>query len=111
MQDEGLDIDIRTTGAITRATVRGDVDMASGDQLRNALLTAGGPAEGSTDLVIDLEQVSFMDSFGLHVLVDVVEQRTGRGEAVRIVALSPQVRRLLEITGLTEVLPLDDLAG
>jgi anti-anti-sigma factor len=44
--------------------------------------------------------VTFVDSVGLSVLITHHLRQLRRGEALRIVAMSQPVRRLLEITGL-----------
>ena len=58
------------------------------------------------NLVLDLEAVSFIDSSGLGVLVSARRQNTGG--SVQIVCTRPATLKLLEITGLGEVLGLTD---
>ena len=79
--------------------VRGEVDLATAPKLQQALadrLSHGPPSI----LRLDLSGVSFMDSTGLHALL--VAQRAARllGGDLVLVAISPQVTRLLEITGI-----------
>ena len=71
--------------------VSGEIDMSSATKLIDAVLKA-------TPASLDLSGVTFIDSSGLHALIRL---RRARAE-LRIVALSPQVRRLLEITNTSE---------
>ena len=52
----------------------------------------------STTTDLDLSEVTFMDSCGLHALVKLRNERT----ELRVVATSSQVRRLLDTMGMTE---------
>lgn len=66
----------------------GEVDLASVEELRNALDCS------QRRLRIDLSGVTFMDLTGLGCLIDVAE----RHESVTLV-VSPRVERLLDLTG------------
>ena len=80
--------------------VSGEVDLATASQLREA--ADGLIARSAGLVVIDLSQVSFLDSSGLSVL-DEMQQRAAAADG-RIALVCPQQRivRLLEITGLTD---------
>lgn len=78
--------------------VSGEVDLASAPELDHAL-TALGNDDGKP-IVIDLDQVTFMDSTGLNVLIKHTQARQdGR---MRVSHGSKQVRRLFEISGVAE---------
>lgn len=76
--------------------VEGEVDLFTAERFRTSLARAG--ASRAPAIVLDLDRVSFMDSAGMHVLLQfsISEQSRGRLSVTRG---SPQVRRLLEITG------------
>jgi anti-sigma B factor antagonist len=81
--------------------LRGEIDAHSATTLASHL----DPLPGSTtDVVIDLSEVAFIDSSGLRVLVE-AHQRA-EAEARRLVLSGPsrQVLRLLEISGLLQYL-------
>jgi anti-sigma B factor antagonist len=59
-------------------------------------------------VVIDLRQLTFMDSTGVAALVAADRYARRDGWSLAIVKGPPQVQRVLEICGLTEVLPLAD---
>jgi anti-sigma B factor antagonist len=85
--------------AVLRA--RGEIDVASAPEFHDAL--SGLIAEGPAILVVDLSDVSFIDSTGLGVLVSAEKQTRADGHGLRLVVTHPQITRLLELTGLDEV--------
>jgi anti-sigma B factor antagonist len=77
--------------------VRGEVDPASADRFAEGLKTAAADAPG--DLVVDLRELTFMDSAGLRVLIDLARD-LGPGRAVVLRAPQPGVLRLFEVAGI-----------
>jgi anti-sigma B factor antagonist len=84
----------------------GEVDLASAPRLRQAALAAA--PVGPLQLIIDLGGVDFLDSMGIGVLVALHKRAVAGGGAVRLTRPAPHVRRLLELVGLTRVLPVLD---
>jgi anti-anti-sigma factor len=84
--------------------VRGELDIATVDQLlaeaRTALDTTTSPA-----LQVDLSGVTFVDSTGLGALVRIRNEAEQHGHEVELVGVRPEVRRVLDLTGLTEIFP------
>jgi anti-sigma B factor antagonist len=84
-------------------SVRGEVDLATAALLREVLLPA--LEHGSGPVVIDLSEVSFMDSSGLHVLVDAHRRLSPQDRRLAIACREHgQVRRLLALVGLLDLL-------
>ena len=82
----------------------GEVDIANADGVAEAVRAelASGP------VLLDLSELSFIDSCGLRMLVSLVRDAEESGWSLTIGRdLAPMVRRLLEITGMLEMLPLD----
>jgi anti-sigma B factor antagonist len=77
--------------------VSGDIDLASAPGLAQELRDAEGDAD--PEIVLDLSGVTFMDSTGLHVLLDAQERATGRGYMLRFRDVPAQTQRLLDLTG------------
>src|SRR5580658_8902524 len=96
--DRALDLSARSQGGITIAELTGELDIANAPALREQLLGLLRP--GSSRLVIDLSKVSFCDATGLAVLVSTARRAKLLGGFLRLAAVSPQVRQVLEITGL-----------
>jgi anti-sigma B factor antagonist len=93
-----LRLSSRTKGAITVAELAGELDIASVPALREELLSL--LQRGSSRLVIDLSKVSFCDASGLAVLVSTGRRARLLGGFLRLAAVSPQVGRVLQMTGL-----------
>jgi len=83
----------------TIVAVTGELDLLSAPQLRTALaaLARANPRH----IAIDLIQTTFMDSAGVHVLVDACNR--ARGHLAVICAEGP-VRQVIEVLGLMEAL-------
>lgn len=82
----------------------GEIDAHTSPSL-TAAIDAAGP-----DVRLDLSGVEFVDSSGLRVLIDAHRRLVAAGGGLRLVALSEPVRRLLEISGVTEYLGIEDVA-
>lgn len=93
-----------TEGPTTTLRVCGEVDLATADELSQAAASALETGPGA--LVIDLTEVSFLDSTGLAVLVAVTNQTTASGVRLTISNPAPRVRNVIRITGLDQFLPL-----
>jgi anti-anti-sigma factor len=73
--------------------LKGELDMATAGDLSALLKTA---ADRLDPMVLDLSEVSFMDSSGLRALLEAAGLPTGA--PVVILDPSPQVRRVLDIS-------------
>jgi anti-sigma B factor antagonist len=103
--DDGLELsrDVRETdaGPVAIVRARGDIDLASADQLAESMRAAA--ADSSSGLVLDLTAVEFMDSSGLRVVMAAVGEDEG-GLALVVAPESP-VSQLLELTDLDGRIP------
>ena len=85
--------------------LRGEFDMAHSDTVRKAAMTAVA-SDSYRRLVFDLTRVSFMDSSGIHVLVEAHRKLEAAGGEVRVINTSPNLARIFELTGLDRVLTI-----
>jgi anti-sigma B factor antagonist len=81
--------------------VRGEIDVATAPELRERLLALA--EHDRTIVVVDLTDVSFVDSTALGVLVSSVKRLRRNGGDLRLVVTEPHIAKVLAITGLTEV--------
>ncbi len=81
--------------------VRGEIDVATSPELQEILVELIG--RGPELLIVNLTDVSFIDSTGLGVLVGAVRDVRARGGDLRLVVTEPHIVKLLELTGLDEV--------
>ncbi len=76
----------------------GELDLSTADALR--ALLAALPADGGA-VVLDLADLSFMDSTGLHLFEQYARTRNG-GKSLVLENVPANIRRLLEITGMDQ---------
>jgi len=81
--------------------VRGEIDVSTAPELRERLLAVA--ENGRSLVVVDLTDVSFVDSTALGVLVSGVKRFRKGGGDLRLVVTRPHISKVLEITGLNDV--------
>jgi anti-sigma B factor antagonist len=86
----------REAGEGTLLAPRGDLDLATVETLDTALR---GAEESHELVVLDLRDVPFMDSSGLHALIAADLRMRERGGRLVVVQGGDQIRRLLALTG------------
>jgi len=81
--------------------VKGEMDLATADELRRAI---DKKMEGENrHLLLNLSHVSFIDSSGVGVILGRYRSIARRGGRMAIVQPQPQVKRVLEIAGLSRL--------
>ncbi|MGI8335144.1 STAS domain-containing protein [Actinomadura scrupuli] len=84
---------------VALAAVDGELDLATAPLLAERL--RGLLAAGCTRIVLDVAGVSFCDSSGLNVLLDIQRRASRRGGSLTLVGLRPNLARVLDAVGLT----------
>lgn len=103
MPDEivtSVDHDERTV----TVALRGEVDVLTVDQVRVALTEA--LAAHPHDIVVDLADLTFIDSTGLGALIFGFQRARDAGVRFRLAHPSRTVRQILVLSGLLEVVEL-----
>ena len=90
-----------------RLRASGEFDMLLADDLRKKWLPAVD-RHRSERLVVDLSDVTFMDVSGLNLIVAVHNLQKRHGGAVVLSAPRPQVRHVLAICGIDQVVEVRD---
>jgi anti-sigma B factor antagonist len=88
----------RRPDGIARVSVHGEIDVATVPALQLRLRDLRGPG---SHVVLDLDGVAFMDSAGLRVIVDEHRAAAAGGWRFSLSGGSQDVRRLIDIAGLT----------
>ncbi len=78
-------------------SLAGELDLYNAEEMRGALLEACEAEPGV--LVVDLEEVRFIDSTALGVLIEARSRMTD-GDGFRLAAPGLETRRALEVSGL-----------
>jgi len=82
------------------ATLRGEWDVATREQLRSALSSLGS----ESDVLVDLRDASFFDSTALAELIGLYKRLNGAGRRLEALVGESNMRRLLELTSLDGLL-------
>ncbi len=95
-----VDVEMLEGGAILKPL--GDIDLSRSPDLRAALAEVQRPTPGMR-LIVDLEEVPYMDSSGVATLVEAMQiARRGKGQIV-LCNLNSRVLSILEIARLDTV--------
>ena len=81
--------------------VQGEIDMYTAPRLRELLIDL--VSKGSYQLVVNLDQVGFLDSTGLGVLVGGLKRVRAHDGSLELVCTQQRILKILKITGLTDV--------
>jgi anti-sigma B factor antagonist len=93
-------------GADCIVSLGGEVDLYTAPELKQELHRLVG--EGSTRIIIDMSETTFIDSTTLGVLLSVVKRVRPDGGAVVLVCPDRNVKRIFEITLLDRVFAIVD---
>jgi anti-anti-sigma factor len=83
----------------------GEVDIAAATRLRPAWLALA--ETGRPVLIVDLSEVTFMDVAGVSLLVALRNRQLAHGGRVHLRRVPAQVTRVLQLTGLAEILQVE----
>ena len=96
-----LEISTRDKGNATIVSISGDVDLYSSPQVRRIII---GLTEKKKPLIIvDLNQVEYMDSSGIATLVEGLQQVGKYSGEIRLFGLASAVREVFELSRLDKV--------
>ena len=87
-----------------RVSVEGELDLVSASELEENLKRE---LMASHDVLLDLSAMDFIDSTGLHAIVESVRTAKAVGRKLKLSAELPaHARRLMEIVGLLPFIPI-----
>lgn len=101
---EELELVVSSDGERTVFALEGELDALNSPRLRAALMEH---AEEGGDAVIDLARLKFIDSSGIGVLVGALKRYEAAGHKLTLRAPSVSLRRVLEMTGLSEAFVIE----
>ncbi len=106
MSIPSFDLRVVRNGSSTHISPCGELDIATTPELEQALADAAASSAG--EIVLDLRELTFMDSTGLRALAQANSRADESGVTLAIVRGPRQIERVLEISGLGSLLPLVD---
>jgi len=101
-----LSLETRHTDDVTIVSVGGEIDVYTAPKLRDKVTELVG--EGHYNLVIDMENVEFLDSTGLGVLVGGLKKVRSHDGSMEIVCNQDRLLKIFRITGLAKVFTIHD---
>ena len=98
-------IDITREGDVVVARLRGEIDLANARAI-GSLVTGSVPNEAA-GVVLDLSDVSYLDSSGVHLVFDLSERLASRQQRLALVVPDDsRIRRVLDLVNVRAVLPV-----
>ncbi|GAA2435543.1 anti-sigma factor antagonist BldG [Actinomadura vinacea] len=89
---------------LTVVKISGEIDVFTSPRLRENLLDIID--NGALHLVVDLSDVTFLDSTGLGVLVGIYHRLRARDGSMSFMGVNDRVRRVFHVTQLTKIFVL-----
>ena len=88
--------------------VTGELDIATATPLQRAL---GGPQARVPLVVLDLRELTFMDSSGVHAIVNASNRARDAGRRLIVVRGPPNVDRMFARAGVADVVEIADVSS
>jgi anti-anti-sigma factor len=90
-----------------RVRIFGEIDLAVTDEVDSEMRRV--EATDAERILLDLDQLEFLDASGIRLLMDLHARSRDNAGRLRIIpASAPQVQRVLELTGVADLLPFVD---
>lgn len=106
MRDPLAELNFETAGNVIVARVAGEIESVNAQEMSTAL--AARLTSGVAGLVIDLSQVTYLDSAGIELLFDLARRlRTHRQRLRLVLPVDAPMRRVLELCDIARAAPID----
>lgn len=99
-----LGIATERDGNVCSMKLTGEVDVYTAPRLKEELIAV--VQSGCSNVIVNMEDVGFIDSSGLGVLVSALRRARERDGVVRIVCTRDNILKIFRITGLDKVFPI-----
>lgn len=100
-----LVVETQYDGDAVIVVLAGELDLAMADPVRTALACA--MSQSRERLIVDLSGVTFIDSSGLHIILDAYKLCRDGGPRLTIRPGPPCVQQVFEVTNLVDYLPFE----
>ena len=91
-----LTVRVESNNGVARISLSGELDMASAPTLQEHL--ARSEQDDIKEIMVDLRDLSFLDSTGLHAFVQAKERAEANGRRLILVGTRASSRRMFELT-------------
>ena len=104
-----IKVDVKQTNGSPAASVidlNGEIDVYTSPKVKETLNDLID--KGNYSLVINLENVRYIDSTGLGVLIGSLKRVREHSGTVHLVCTNPQIKKIFDITGLAKIFGIYD---
>jgi anti-sigma B factor antagonist len=101
-----LSLETRQVGDRTVVTVGGEIDVYTAPTLRDKITELVNA--GHHTILVDMEQVEFLDSTGLGVLVGGLKKVRAQNGSMELICSQDRLLKIFRITGLAKVFTIHD---
>jgi anti-sigma B factor antagonist len=98
MPADPLEVEVDETGSAFLVRLRGELDMSTVDQVRDCF--EGVAWDEKPTLVVDLRELAFIDSSGLHAIVRLERHARDASRRLFLVRGPSAIARVFEVAGL-----------
>jgi anti-sigma B factor antagonist len=100
-----MTIDVKDINSTVEVLIKGEIDAYTAPKLRESLFPLSEQEQVS--MIVDLTDVSYMDSTGLGVFVGLFKSIKAHNGKFKLVGLSERLHRLFDITGLADIIDIN----
>lgn len=83
----------------------GEIDIHTSNQFKNILIEAID--EKKSNLVVDGENLEYIDSTGLGVMISALKKSQEIGKEIKVINLKPNIKKLFSLTSLDKVFKIE----
>lgn len=83
----------------------GEIDIHTSNQFKKILIDAID--EKQSDLLVDGENLDYIDSTGLGVLISALKKSQEISKEIRVINLKPSIKKLFSLTSLDKVFKIE----
>jgi anti-anti-sigma factor len=107
--EQQFTVQVNSRNGVASIALRGELDLATVSDFEDHL--APLESDGVSAIMLDLRELSFIDSSALHSLIRARERALMNGKRLILVGARPSARRLFELTCSEYLLDDRDAAG
>lgn len=103
-KETGMEIKVSShdlSNNVSVAELQGEIDVYTSPKVKEALTELID--KGKYNLIINLEEVRYIDSTGLGVLIGALKKVREHNGTIGIVCNNPQIKKIFNITGLVKI--------
>lgn len=97
-----MQIDVKRKGDVAVARICGELDHSTAKQVRDVL--TGAINQGANRVILDMDELYFMDSSGIGVLLGRYNELKKRGGQLCVKNINNQIDKVFRVSGLYQVI-------